>query len=242
MLAVGDSVHGTAAIRAGLSRPSPSGLVVATGSDDAPAPIKVHACRGFEGFQGLGRLFALLRAAVGDLRRQSVGSPAPATAFVLMPDLEQRPRALELDEELRDVGAIGSQVVKRLACVAESAVHLQHGSRCDAVASLVAAVDHLRSGRAERCLVVAVDSLVEDATLELLYGVDRLQTAVKQDGFFAGEGAAVLQLELADVARREGRRALAAIGTPILEAGIEDQPGEAIVRAIRRVDVPPQAI
>jgi len=239
MLAVGDSVHGTAAIRAGLSRPSPTGLVVGTKDDELPVPVKAHACRGFEGGQGLGRLLALLRAGVGDLRRQGVVPAGSATTFVHLPELEQRPRALDLAPRFLTPDAVQAEVGKRLRPVAgDGEFTVQHGGRCGAMVSLAAAVELLRARRVPRCLVLAVDSLVEEATLEVLYGQDQLQTPANQDGFFAGEGAAIVQVELAEVARQQGRAALAVLGSPRVEVGGDAAPGVALARLLAGLAAP----
>lgn len=244
--AVGDSVQGVAAIRAGLSRTSPTGLVVGTGTDDPPAPVKVHACRGVEGYQGLGRMFALLRLAVADVRRHGRPPAGPVPAFVLLPELAGRPRVEDTDERLLTGAALTAALSQRLEPIARGGeLALRHGSRCQMAADVATALDRLRNGRAERCLLVAVDSLVEEATLELLYGDDRLQTAVNQDGFFAGEAAAILQLERADVARQSGAVALAQVGATSFEAAGAAPPGTATARAMQACcvgAVPPAAI
>jgi 3-oxoacyl-[acyl-carrier-protein] synthase-1 len=71
------------------------------------------------------------------------------------------------------------------------------------------AVQLLRDGTADSCVVGGVDSLVEYPALNWLNGAQRLRTDDHPDGCVPGEAAAFLVVELASTARARGARALA---------------------------------
>jgi 3-oxoacyl-[acyl-carrier-protein] synthase I len=114
---------------------------------------------------------------------------------------------------------------------------LDHAAGLVAVAS---AVEQLQKGRADVCLVGAVDSLLDSRFLHALFAESRLKVGSRGSGIIPGEGGAFVILERARDAARRKVQPLAQIEAIALEKDAPWKPdapvrAEGLSRAIRAV-------
>jgi 3-oxoacyl-[acyl-carrier-protein] synthase-1 len=218
---LGGLVPAAAAFRAGMARPfpAPDELTMAVG-DDAPSPISVHALgQATFGFQGMGRLVALLAEAVGDLctRLDLPALGKDVGTFVAMPDPAERADAFGVDPEdlPEDEGARATAAALDLLARTGEALGLDlvrgapvqgfAGGQCAFARACAGAAASIGSQQLRGALVIAVDSMTDPVWLAELGEEGRLKIGDNPVGFAPGEGAVIAYLTSA---RDQGAPAL----------------------------------
>lgn len=257
-----DVVTACAAARAGIARPSEFPYMVFDPVSGEMVPVSGHQIEiHTKGFVGLGRLCRLGIPAIHDLINNShiyasflKDSPIylnVSDRFLLncsdqpVDEDGSFPEAIEEDE----LGSILEEDCSdRLVPLLESGARLKFGSKLrlqfeghDGVIRLVQmAVQELRTGMIERCVVGGIDSYVEQSKLQSFHALRLLLGPEDSHGFIPGEAASLLLLERVDAASRRNARIQAIIG-PI---GVADEPhhrfskslttGTALATALKR--------
>jgi 3-oxoacyl-[acyl-carrier-protein] synthase-1 len=165
------------------------------------------------GFEGQGRLLRLLAGAFADLRQRIPGSPGELPLFLVLPDPdrisiqaeesgggseETHPRptreemALDLVERAAQLGRWPGRV--RLVSVSTG-----HTGLAEAFKNCVSA---LTRHEAELALVGAVDSLLDDDTINSLKAAGRLKHPQAPTGLMPGEAAVLFQVGRTSTAER----------------------------------------
>jgi 3-oxoacyl-[acyl-carrier-protein] synthase-1 len=212
MTSVGfDSPAACAAIRAGLTNPTPTRFVDTTGEW-----IVGHGVRPDSPLRGLNKL-ARMAAAVIRESLDAVAQQDWATIPLLLCVSERtRPGRFEgLEDQLFGTvcAALGDAKFAAESCV------IPHGRVACAVA-LLQARKLLQASNAPAVLIVAADSLLSGATLKAFDTGGRLLTKRNSNGFIAGEAAsAVLVARSAPGAHLS----IAGIGCATEAAGIETE-------------------
>jgi 3-oxoacyl-[acyl-carrier-protein] synthase-1 len=204
-----------AAIRAGLSRPSPLRVTALDLDTFDDQPVVGHPATGLtEGFQLVACWLRLARAALADLV-SAARLPPPGdagfwgrTALLAALPAASGPR---FQVEDGDPAALGEAFLPRLLRGAGLAVDpsrvrslpLGHAATAEAV-RLAAA--ELGGGLVDRALVLAVDSYLDPLTIQWLARERRLKTVEAPTGLAPGEAAACLLLENEGSARRRQAR------------------------------------
>jgi hypothetical protein len=212
-----DATTSCAAARAGLTRPTELELEVED-DDGQRAPIMGHCLRTVtEGFVGIARLLRLTSPALDDLLRSTGDLDGATTAlFVHVRDryydaasaasdrAADFPRMLagqppDVLQEWSDIEArTQSDLLESLGGRLKVPAHLRTLSRGGAAAlvtTLVEAGALLARGTVKRCIVGAIDSLVEPRMVLTLADLDLLKTPDNPVGFAPGEGAGFVVLE-----------------------------------------------
>jgi 3-oxoacyl-[acyl-carrier-protein] synthase-1 len=197
---VGDAAVGAAAIRAGISRPSPLDFEQ-PGGGDAPESLIGHPVRGLtDGTYLYGRWVRLAHAALVDLASRGVlGSRArwDRTAMIVaVPDhLEERyPRPEAVTDEELATAYVGRLLALLGWPLAPGRVSLVRRGQVGPIEALQNARALLSSGH-DRVIVLAADTFVESPTLAWLHERGRLKTPDNPVGVAAGEAAAAVMLE-----------------------------------------------
>jgi len=220
-----DVVASCAAARAGLSRAVElEGVATPPGPEGEPDPVRGHAVRTSAfGFQGVGRLEALLRPALEDLRPR-LGAPQRPGLYLAFGD---RGRHGDGEAE-RDNLALGARLaavvceVLGLELPEERRTLLPTG-RCGFSRLVERARADLEADRIATALVVVVDSLVDERALDWLSRSERLKSGFRPAGLLPGEAAVAFVLDAGAGAVRLGR--------PCFQEG-GGGPGEALARVL----------
>ncbi|MEZ4217977.1 MAG: hypothetical protein R3E88_15935 [Myxococcota bacterium] len=199
-----------ASIRAGIARlrVHPSYVPIQPEIPDGE-PEPVRAAWVLDPGLGVGlreRLARLALAALADLA---------ATSGLRRDECEGLPVAWALPERGRDGIADVDAADLARDVAARSGLALAFAGACEdghaaAHAALARALEQLAGG-APRCLVVAVDSQLDEDVLASLDAAYRLRSARNVDGYIPGEAAVALLVERADAARARGAHAPVAI-------------------------------
>ena len=207
---LGPLIPACAAFRAGVALPSPApDFDHFVQGEEEPNTVAVHALPAATfGFQGIGRLVALLADALADMMtREDLDALAPETGlYVALPDPLERGFTTGKDTSHEDpdtaeerVEALGQKLVRG----AFEALRLRwrgaparffHGGNAAFALALAAAGEDLRNRRVHGALVCAVDSLDSSATLNLLREEGGLKTQDNATGLIPGEAAVALLL------------------------------------------------
>lgn len=202
---LGHLVQACAALRAGLASPSAAPDVeLMFPGDDAPGPLHVNALPGATyGFDGAGRLAALLAEALADLgARVDLSRLEPDTGlFVAMPDPGARGAYLPVPEGAGPAD-VQAELARRLVTPAAEAVRAPGlaqlprvgvgGGHAAFARALGAAAEALSARALRAALVCAVDSLVGASTLRALLEDGRVKTDENPTGFVPGEAAVAM--------------------------------------------------
>jgi len=232
---LGSFVHGCAAFRAGMQRPSVAPDYGAMSKGDLePTPVTVHALgANTYGFQGVGRLVAIAVEAIRDLASRADLSALNARTglYLALPDPEERgfTTGKDLDDEDPEeadarVGLLANRVVLPAFAAAgvkwwDGQVYANHGGNAAFAQALREAEEHLREGVVEDAVVLAVDSYCSPWTLELLRTELMLKTGDSPTGMIPGEAGAAVWLAPAPRQRPEGGEPAMAIRAFSLAAG-----------------------
>ncbi len=220
-----DVASSCAAARAGITRADalsvPSYLSDHAWGDEPIVGHQVHYLT--EGFTGVGRLFRLGTLALDDLlERIDTDRPSPPgrTAFyVNFPDRYFEENSDDSEEERDEVSLPISgdptmpwqeqltRLVQRLSAYCGLSIspqlHYAHsGGHVGVVSILADAIEYLRTGKVDRCIIGGIDSCIDAPMLELLAHTEVLKTAPNPAGFIGGEAAAFFLIERADEARK----------------------------------------
>lgn len=248
---LGTSAHAAAATRAGLALARE--LTVSLGNDEALVPVG-HPIIGLtDGFEGVGRLGRIGRAAAEDLRRniERLAVPSNRTSlFLALPRYCAEP--FHPGEELPYTTADMLESV--VASIAEPLELSTSGERArthvegrrGAVRAIEEAIDALRRGRCDHAVVGAIDSELDTGRLEAIHAAGRLKTSDNVAGFMPGEAGALLLLERVDTARSSPEQRCALLYPP--EHAVEENAhgaerppvgrafADVLVRALSRAD------
>jgi 3-oxoacyl-[acyl-carrier-protein] synthase-1 len=115
---------------------------------------------------------------------------------------------------------VARELPRRLGIALEKPIQVITDGQPGTFRAIAEAGQRLTAGQSERCLILAVDSLVDEETLLWFDQRGRLRSPRSADGFFAGEGAACLLLERRDVTQARGGTILAVVG----DVGMGDEP------------------
>lgn len=217
-----DAASSTAAIRAGVGRPRPLPGLATLDLDAGAARAAVgHPIDGVtNGFAGVGLWKRLGERAVSDLLRQGSNSRdrsrwSSAGLLLVLPLLD--PHRFLLDEAV-DPEALRSDVGVALVELLElpivpSNVEVLCGGHAGTLAALEMAIARISSGVVERCVVLAVDSYVDDCSLAWLASGMRLKMDEEPTGLVPGEAGGCFIVESAAAARRAGNSPRVAVKT-----------------------------
>jgi 3-oxoacyl-(acyl-carrier-protein) synthase len=237
-----DAPSSCAAARAGLRRIVELDALHAMDDDEELAPVSGHQVPLIaSGFFGFARLVELSVGALRDLQRSMpdlaegrlgivmlVGASVYKDAdFKLMRAASgEDPEGVDADEaqfkefDQRITNALLQTVLKRSGLRAVPALTATLRGTCVGIVSaLEKAQEWLRAGACDRCIVGAVDSLVDANVLDVLDRLGLLRTLGRAVGILPGEAASFHALDLPDsaAARRRGCRTI--IRAPMLAAG-----------------------
>ncbi|AKQ64713.1 hypothetical protein A176_001625 [Myxococcus hansupus] len=218
-----DAVSSCAAIRAGVTRPQAQQDVYVTDQDLLePVPVMGHPVSGLtDGFGPLGRWLQLARACVDDLVATTRLPPPSDTQFwartglvCVLPNLDTA-RYLEV----RDLGTSRmtaswlERLVRSLGLLSRpSKVQFVHAGHAGTAFALQLGQQWLEARQVDRVLVLAVDSYLDETSLEWLLAYRRVKTPDRPVGLMPGEAGACLLVEPLASARYRGAPVLAALG------------------------------
>ncbi|MCP3168174.1 TIGR02270 family protein [Myxococcus qinghaiensis] len=222
------AVESCASLRARIVRPRPLPFQVLQLDEPGTAVATGHPLRGLvDGFPGLARLIKLGALALEDVLRPAELSGGTTASF------QQTALLLCLSSTRRDDfdfqdEFIAEQLPSRLLRHAGLALPVQNVSVIQAghasgLLALQQASQFLQERRFQRVLVLGIDSLVEEDTLQWLASRRRLKTPEHPMGLMPGEAAAAMLLETSTEARR---REASVLGT-LAAMGTGRAPGEA---------------
>ncbi|MCY1078315.1 hypothetical protein [Archangium lansingense] len=243
-----DAASSCAAIRAGITRPQPLPDVYVTDEDLLePVPLMGHPVSGLtDGFGPLGRWLQLAHACVEDLCATARLPPPSDTRFwsqtgwvCVLPHLDAA-RYLEVRDSGPELMMATwlERLVRTLGLASRPRwVHFVHAGHAGTAFALQLARQGLAARHVERVVVLAVDSYLDETSLEWLQARHRLKTPDRSVGLMPGEAGACLLVEPMGSARQRGAPVLAVAAAVATgrEAGsfVEGQPqlGEALIRA-----------
>lgn len=222
---VGRGRTALAAVRAGLSRPSALAFAALDEEGLDEQPVTGHPVTGLtEGFSPLARWLQLGRTACVDLF-ESVDLPSPSdrtfwstTGLVGALPQTNSPR-FENEDGQPDaarqafLGPLQRSLGLGLPDQGIGCICHGHTSAAEAFQAAGAAI---ASGRAKRVLLLAVDSYLDDFTLQWLASEHRLKTSEEPTGLSPGEAAACFLLEPLQEARRRRAPVLAVVTTVVV--------------------------
>jgi 3-oxoacyl-[acyl-carrier-protein] synthase-1 len=210
------------------------GLVTPVGHDSISAPAAMHA--GLSRFRKIPLFMTTSGAGAAGARASGLTDERSGSDRLLALAIPAAREALFCAEELYDeldlsrgrcllslapeerprYEPFGAEDVRTLleesdATALVGTAELVRDGHAGGALALQRAVQLLREGSVDSCLVGGVDSLVEFPTLTWLNDAGRLKTDDHPDGFIPGEAAAFLVLETASKARGRGAPALAEI-------------------------------
>jgi 3-oxoacyl-[acyl-carrier-protein] synthase-1 len=216
-----DVATACAAARAGMQRIAPIDDIFTAGAGrEPPSPLVGHVVPLIaHGFFGLARLFQLGLAGLRDLRRNlpDLDDPRTRLGFVLLvgssvyrdaqinrerskpePDLET------IDEQARGLADLNDQIVRHLMdrLAAGAGLRMEPAAKVTLRATAVGlapavrkAIEWMQAGVCDRCIIGAVDSLVEASTLGALADLGLLKTPTHPVGMIPGEAAVFFTVE-----------------------------------------------
>jgi 3-oxoacyl-[acyl-carrier-protein] synthase-1 len=245
---LGGFVTACAAARAGISRPlditEPESVAADPEPDDEVAAVTGHPAPEVASFRGAGRLVALGEQALVDLRAQHPDLEGGAHIGLSLcltdqatrrpaPDPDDEPDRAELQEQARADAEEREIIAERLLELATLDVapadrRLYDSGSAGLAAAVHDAAEGFAAGRIDACIIGAIDSQLDRATLELLADGGRLKGPDEANGLIPGEAAVFLHLQRPDLVRRQHRPSRPA--GPIL--------GEIVAAASARAEQP----
>jgi 3-oxoacyl-[acyl-carrier-protein] synthase-1 len=209
-----------ASVRAGLSglRRHPSYFpILPEPIEDEPEPAVCGVAAGEPTLGGrAGRLVGMSVAAARDLIVSAGLTRAQASALEIVACVGGAGRG----GAPIDPGDFAAELPRRLGIALRRPARAALADPPAVFQAIAEAGGRLAAGEAERCLVLAADTLVDEGSLAWLDERSRLRSARSADGFLPGEAAACFLLEREDVARARGGSVLGRIAG----AGLGDEP------------------
>ncbi len=199
---LGDVRNGCAAARAGLSRPVELSLAVTLADEIMPVSLTGYPCHQVQGFQEYGRLSFLAYLAVADLVTQFPQSAVGESSIIV--NIPASCERTSLDRQCANTGKSGRQLFSDcfgnlLAAnplnLSGRSIYIIEEGEAGIAKSLVSAQQILTQGKSRSCLVISVDSYLDEVTLEDFVLSGRIRTPDVSQGFLPGEGAVALLLE-----------------------------------------------
>jgi 3-oxoacyl-[acyl-carrier-protein] synthase I len=252
---LGGVVRGSAAQRAGLTRPTTlDSFYVADDEEYVPVTAR-RALSGSEPSSGIDLWLRMALEATGDLLRYSpVPDPSDArfwrrTAVIVaapVMEADRFGRGDDVGERLR--AAFLDRLVEALALSVpvDQRFVLPYGQSAVARA-LAMARAQIEGLRCDRALIVAVDSWVDPPSMFWLGSQDRLRRTGRPDGLSPSEAAASILVECANACVKRGGRVDALVeaeifvGDPRREGATAAATGHHLAMAIRRALGAPEA-
>lgn len=215
-----DAVTACASVRAGLERRAPVGGAVALAVDGHEVvAVAGHPVRPLtDGFASVARWLQLAPEAFRDLARTLPGRDDAAfwratRVLTVLPDPDEDRWAhdpLVSAEALH--GSFLAPLYRTLGLpVPDPRDRVTAAGRVGLVQILAGADELLSAARADRLVVVAVDSLLDGASLDGLGADGRLRAADSPEGLAPGEAAVALLVERREAARARAAAPLAAL-------------------------------
>lgn len=228
---LGGVIGGCAAIRAGMTRPRTlAGQTVVRVADQAAVPATGHPVHGLtDGYPLTARWGRLAQAAFRDLLAQRSSPAKEDTAFwsrvgavLVVPRLHHRRFQTEdLDDMQESQEAVIDLVMRTM--VRFRAVEVIDAGYAGVIAALTRAREHIDSGSWSGALVIAVDSYLDDLSLEWLVTHGRLKADGIPCGLAPGEAGVCLLVEPLNEASARNARPSATIEALVhLPAGVKD--------------------
>jgi len=199
---LGGAAQACAAARARLSRSRPLLDPPRFDAEGNPDPIVAHIVPEVgDGFQGTGRLVMLAQRAAADLRRNLPDLGARVGLFLVTSDYRLRDSeaiaAGALTSEDSDDGpdhaAIARAIVQTLGVPMITTEHVVQGP-IGLGEALSRAGEALARRTIDLAIIGAIDSLVDEASIDWLTAAGRLKSARHSDGVMPGEAAAFVAL------------------------------------------------
>jgi 3-oxoacyl-[acyl-carrier-protein] synthase-1 len=211
-----DAATSCAAARAGLSRPRvlPNYRIRSEVEGDVEPVIGHPAAFLTHGFEGVARLSRLAQASLDSLRAtapQFAWQERPHAFYLSVPDPRRNTIGIDPDpEEGEDAGEAGRPPIDGAAFAGGV---LSHGAalarwpgepevrfastcgHCGGISALETAVRDLDAGAVEAAVVLAVDSLLDEETLDWLQGAGRLKCDGAPAGLQPGEAGVAILLQ-----------------------------------------------
>lgn len=227
---LGGMATACAAARAGVSRTRELEDFPVLAEDGTEVRVSGHIVRTATGFHGSARLLSLGWSALEDLLRTQPELrtlPHAHTGLLLcLPDPTSRRPRQPADETQAQASQSppaprppalspgGRELCSHLTRLAGLPIPEHHwGDACQGHAGpalmLHQALLALRTRQWSRCLLGALDSLVDEQALEWLHETGRLKAPDTPDGIVPGEAGVFIMLERFDEARRRGANILA---------------------------------
>ncbi len=255
-----------AAARAGLLRVAETEVFQVWNQHEGGVEgVQVHAAHPTTfGFEGGGRLIALLRSAWMDLDRQAPLAPTGARRRAIFLAFGDRGRvcegeALIEDDDLRRdfrtqaedrspdtenhrFRRILERALGQLAGPAVQRIQAWPTGHCGFLQMVDRAGRAIAAGELDEAIVGAVDSLLDAETLAWLYACERLKHPAQPTGLMPGEAAVLARLRRPEATPpRQRRQALATIGP--VEQVVEAEPvlgafpgkGQGLAELLRRI-------
>ena len=199
---LGNLMNGCAAARAGITRPTHLSLSVSLEDEVEPSPINGHSCQLADGFQAYGRLSYLAYLAVLDLIELYPQTDFTGVAIVIaIPNSKYRPH---LDQQCFDLEKNGLTLITNFFGEAshglpkslnDSPIYvLEEGETGLGKAMHVAGKLILKNG-VPGCLIISMDSLIEESTLNEFVLANRIKTPAIPHGFSPSEAASAFFIE-----------------------------------------------
>lgn len=207
-------------------------------------PVAGHAIAGFsEGFVGLGRLVRIGHGALSDLltcidiRETSFAKTGfflnlSSSYYLNMLETREKEEMAEPDRSENDTGhehsemdmrklVYGTSLVPKLCelCEIDIDAKLQRvyfKDHIGIIAAISDAMNLLKSGKLDRCIIGGVESYIEQKSLEILSACKVLKTSKNPGGFIPGEAAAFILLERYDMALQRNVKIEGVIESPSL--------------------------
>lgn len=243
---LGGVTAASAAIRAGITRPSPLEYHPLLSDGPEPAFVTGHPVRGLtEGYSFVGRWIRLAHAALLDLARYAALPDGRNRTFwsrtaliaAVPDDIEERFPAREpIDDEYILVKYL-AKVVSFLAWPIERGrMQISRRGHAGGVDGLRLAMEGIVRGSFDRVVVLAADSFLEPTSLDWLSQRHRLKTPDHPTGLIPGEAGACFVVESERAALHRQGRAEAALESAIVleERGFDENSGQRLGPALGR--------
>jgi len=215
-----DTSSSAAAFRAGITRARElPGAEVMDHEETAIDSVVGHvAARRSPGAEGLGKMIALAIDPFRALAEAPESNLRERTGlYIVLPDLSRRgrgpsqvaaegrsgPAALGSDDDETPAPGFTEQcrshLLERLLrhsgrSLRPIVYHLDFGDHCSFSHAVAHAMSDLQAGAVQRCIVGAIDSYLDEKTLEWAAGTGKLKSESSPNGFAPGEAAVFVEL------------------------------------------------